>query len=161
MIGMDDLCHLACIVQALDHFAGDALIVNSPAFVICSGVGAEAPPAVFLFGGVDGSEGVCEATLGKPFGHPSALFREESGRVFIAFRVMDVHFGMSDVIVPDYDQIRALLFKLLYKLEEVIQEFHLKLLSFFSGCSGGKVAVEKGPVVKISSEAAPFPVVFF
>ena len=137
MIGMDDLCHLACIVQSLDHIARDALIVNSPAFVICSGVGSEAPPAIFLFGWVDGSEGVCEATLGKPFGHPSALFWEESGSVFIAFGVMDVHFGMSDVIVPDYYQVWALLFKLLYKLEEVVEEFHFKLLSFFSGCSGG------------------------
>ena len=74
------------------------MIVNTPPFIIGSGVGSVAPPRIIMRLLVEHPEAVGVA-VGEEVGEPLPFFRQESGAVGIPDRVVDVDGLVADVIV--------------------------------------------------------------
>ena len=140
MIGMDDVSCVAAVYHSILQRIRHRMVVDAPAFVVGPRPGAVTPPTVFGQFGIEVAEGIGEAVV-EPVRQPGAFLGQETRSVFVAHGVLDVVFGVGNVVVAADDEVRALFSQLVHVFLKILQKSHLHTLTDFAARSRREVAV--------------------
>ena len=98
MVGLYHLGQDVDVGDAILHVVGHHVVVDTPAEVLLSGAGAEAPPAITV-GFLHSVTERVDVAVAEEVGHPLALFRQEARRGVVFPRVVDIDVLVADVVV--------------------------------------------------------------
>jgi hypothetical protein len=121
----------------------DVDVIDSPAFVLQAHTGkALAPPTIASRFGMYLAKRI-HPTVGEELVHPASLLGQESGRVLIAFGIVNVNFLVRYIVISAQDKFGMLGFQLFQILHEFREPLVLELLSLVARGARGEIGVDQ------------------
>src|SRR5699024_1894801 len=104
-------------------------IINSPSFVVVSGIGAVGPPGVVVGFVIEMPEAVNKTAINKIV-EPLAFFGKETGNFGISYRIVDVDGAMTDIVIATNNQVWDVFFQVVHILPEIVHKGEFGLQTF-------------------------------
>lgn len=156
MVRMSGVGQEVCTLDILFEVVADQVVVDAPPFVVVSGVGPVAPPAVLVGLGVKVTKRVHKPVIHKSV-DPRPLFGQKAGNVFVPHGVVNIDGLVTDIVVATDDQ-SGMFFselidiglKIVHKLELVIEAVEIG--------SRGEIKADDGNLMEIGTHDPAFEV---
>ena len=137
----------------------DQVVIDPPPFVVVSGVGPIAPPAVLVRFRVEVAKGINKSVVHKCV-DPLAFFGQKAGNIFIANRVVDVDGSVANIIIATDHQSGMIFFQGINILLKIVHEFELVFQSVEIG-AGGEVEADDRYIFIIGTYDPTFKIHMF